>query len=200
MMNLAIEAVVLVAGFVAFMMVPLSRPLVYGALVFLTILTYLLSRQKGYSLADLGLVNNFKKTTAPWLTGTLFLLLLLAVAVYYSPGGIVGGVWTNRNSLTYTIPLYVTIGSFIQEFVFRGYYFARVRSYLNDATAIVLNIIIFTLFHLPILSIQPKLFFLSILGGVFWSISYAKYPNLYLAWLSHAILGSTVLIIALKLS
>jgi len=196
MMNLVFEAVVLIAGLVVVSIIPLTNSVVYGSLVFLTAVSFAIARKYGISLSELGFTTNSKKTLLPWTTMTLGLLLLLVVAKLLYPGGLFTGILTNRRAFIYIIPMYAILGSFMQEFVFRGYFFARVKPYMSVATAIILNIIIFSLFHLPyIVHFRSNLFYLSIAGGILWSIYYAKYPNLYLAWMSHALVGATTLLL-----
>ncbi len=196
MMNLVFEAVVLIAGLMVVSIIPLTNSVVYGSLVFLTVVCYAIARKYGISLSELGFTTNFKKTLLPWTTMTLGLLLLLVVAKSLYPGGLFTGILTNRRAFIYIIPMYTIFGSFMQEFVFRGYFFARVKPYMSVATVIILNIIIFSLFHLPyIVHFRSNLFYLSIAGGILWSIYYAKYPNLYLAWMSHALVGATTLLL-----
>ena len=199
MMNLVIEAVVLALGLLVFSVLRITIYHVYGSLVFLTLATFVISKRIGITTAELGFASNFKKTLLPWTIVTLGLLLLLAVTKYFYPGGIFRGMLTDRNSVIFIIPFYVTLSSFMQEFVLRGYFFARVKPYMNLLTAIILNIIIFSLFHLPfLLHYQSGLFYLATIGGIVWSIFYAKYPNIYLAWLSHSLVGATTLLLLQK--
>lgn len=199
MMNLAIESVVLAVGLVVFSISRISIYVVYGSLVILTLSTFVIAKRNGISLTELGFTTNFKKTILPWTLVTLGLLLLLAVTKYFYPSGIFRGMLTDRSSVIFIIPFYALLSSFMQEFVFRGYFFARVKPYMSSVTAIVLNVIIFSLFHIPLVfHAQSGLFYLSIIGGAVWSISYAKYPNLYLAWISHALVGATTLLLLQK--
>ena len=195
MMSLVIEIVILLIGIVLSSIYPLSLLSVYGSLAVLCVIVYIVARKRHMSLIDSGISTDFKTALSPWTIMTIGLLFLLAVAKLLYPEGLFTGLLADRRDFAYFIPLYI-LGSLPQEFVFRGYYFARVKSYMNTSTAIILNIIIFSLFHIPIMvHLKSNLLYLSIFGGILWSIYYAKYPNLYLAWISHALVGSTAFLL-----
>ena len=197
-MNLVIEVVVFLIGIAVLSIYPMTFLGMYGSLVFLSVAVLVIAKRRKISFSELGFTTNFKKTLSPWAIMTFGLLLLLAVAKFFYPDGVFTGLLKDRSGYIFFIPLY-SFGAFLQEFVFRGYYFARVKPYMGIATATILNIIIFTLSHLPVvIHLRSNLIYLSVLGGVMWSIYYAKYPNIYLAGISHTLIGLATFLLLQK--
>jgi len=147
------------------------------------------------SLFDLGIRNNYKKTLFPWLIISLVMLFIVFFVNLLYPEGIFVG-FTTREGFIRNLPFYALIGAFCQEFVFRGYFYRRASTVLHKNSAISTTIIIFTLFHLPhFLQLYSSLILLSAIAGIVWTLWYAKYPNLILASLSHAIVGGAALLL-----
>lgn len=179
-----------------FTLIPLSQVLMQGSLFGVFLLTIVMTKKNNYSLEMLGLTFPAKPTIFSWIFCTLGMSLVVILLKIIYPGGIFNGVLKDRSAFLYIIPFYVLVGTFMQEFVFRGYFFARTRNLFSIEDSILLNILTFSAFHLPyLIQIQSNLMYLSITAGVCWSIMYSKYPNLYLAWLSHAIVGGLTLVL-----
>lgn len=182
-----------------FTLIPLNQFLIQGSTIFLFLLTIVISRKRRYSLKELGITKPTKPAILGWIYCTLGLLLVIFFLKVAYPEGGFNGVLKNRNAFLYIIPLYVFVGSFMQEFVFRGYVFARASGLFSAGISILLNIFLFSMFHLPYLTqFHSNLMYLSMAAGACWSIVYYKYPNLYLAWFSHAIVGGLTLILLQK--
>jgi len=193
------EILVFVLGIIAFSILPINNLVIYSVLIMSFVLVFPLSKKYQITVKDLGFTNNFRVTLLPWVLLTCTMLLAVVIAKIYYPSGIFTGILKDRSAFLYIIPVYVIFGAFIQEFLFRGYFFARVKDLMTANIAIVLNIALFSFFHLPyIVHFQSSLFYLSIIGGIFWSICYARYPNMILAWMSHAFVGATTLLLLQK--
>lgn len=189
MQTLVIEALVLIIGIGFLSIIPMTFLVMYGSITLLSITVLIIARHRNISFAELGFTTITKKSLLSWVIMTLGLLLLLFALNFFYPDGVFTGLLKERNGYIYFIPLY-SLGVFLQEFVFRGYYFARVKKHMSMRSAVVLNIVIFSLSHLPVFfHLSSSLFFLSMVGGIFWSIYYSNYPNIYLAWLSHNLIG-----------
>lgn len=195
-MNLIQETLVLIFGVVIASLFPLTQYTINGGYLLLGLFAYIQARRNGISLAELGLKPSFNRTFQPWLQLTIGLLIAVTIIKTLFPSGIYSDVIPNRQAYIYIVPIYIFFGSLLQELYFRGYFFARVKPYMSIFTATLLNVALFSFFHLPyIVQLHSNLFYLSIIVGIVWSIYYAKYPNLYLSWASHAIVGSAALLL-----
>jgi membrane protease YdiL (CAAX protease family) len=124
------------------------------------------------------------------------MILLIIIMKFINPNGLFTGFSNDRSQFALTIPFYLVIGSFIQEFIFRAYLFAVTKSLWRKVNVIILNIFLFSFFHLPyFVQLNSNLTYLSVGAGIIWSTLYYYFPNLYMAWLSHAITGSLTLLL-----
>ena len=179
-----------------FTLIPLNQFLIQGSTIFLFLLTIVLSRKRRYSLKELGMTKPTKLAILGWIYCTLGLLLVIVFLKVAYQDGVFNGVSKNRSAFLYLIPFYIFVGTFMQEFIFRGYVFARTNGLFSIGISILLNILLFSMFHIPyMVQFHSNLLYLSMVAGVCWSVVYFKHPNLYLAWLSHAIVGSLNLIL-----
>lgn len=191
-----LEIVLLLILLGLFMLLPLNQLLIQSSIIGLFLLTIALSKKRHYSLQKLGLEIPTRSTMLGWIYCTLGLSLAIILLKIVYPDGVFNGVLKNRSAFLYIIPFYVFVGSFMQEFVFRGYVFARTRGLFSTGISVLLNIFLFSMFHLPYLTqFHSNLMYLSMAAGVCWSVVYYKYPNLYLAWFSHAIVGGLTLVL-----
>jgi uncharacterized protein len=194
-----LETVIFLIFLGLFTLIPLNQVLLQSLIIALFLVTVVLSRNGKYSLKELGLEMPTRRTLLGWIFCTLGLILAVIILKIIYPDGVFNGVSKNRSAFLYLIPFYVFVGSFLQEFIFRGYVFDRTKGLFSIGISILLNIFLFSMFHLPYLvQFHSNLLYLSMAAGVCWSIVYAKYPNLYLAWLSHAIVGSLNLVLLQK--
>ncbi len=180
----------------AFTLVPMTQLTLQVSIFALSIYTFFISKYKRISLKQLGLVRPSKEIVVKWFLLTFGMSVGILILKFIFQEGLFNGVSKTRQAFIYLIPFYILFGTFFQEFVFRGYIFARTSKLYPINTSIIINIALFSAFHLPYLvQYRSNLIYLSMLGGVCWSFMYAKYPNLYLAWISHGIVGSLNLLL-----
>jgi membrane protease YdiL (CAAX protease family) len=173
-----------------FSFVPATQLVQQIALIALCLVTIYLISQFRLSPIDLGMVMPSTKYIIGWITITLFMVLIIFGIKWFFPMGIFTGLINNRSTLITLLPSYVIFSAFIQEFVFRGFIFGITRRLFTPYQIILVSISLFAIAHLHYyIQFRSNLIFLSIISGVFWTIGYSRYPNLWLAWISHAIVG-----------
>lgn len=179
-----------------FTLIPMTQLTLQGSTFALAAYCFIVSRHNKISLEQLGLTRPSKDSLTKWFLITLLMGGGILLLKFIFPDGLFNGVSKNRQSFVYLIPFYILIGTFFQEFIFRGYVFARTHKLFPVGASVMINIALFSIFHLPYLvQFRSNLIYLSMAAGVCWSLMYAKYPNLYLAWASHAIVGSLNLLL-----
>jgi len=179
-----------------FTLVPMTQLTMQGSTFALSVYAYFSSKHSRFSLEQLGLVRPSKEILIKWLLLTLGMVVGIIILKVIFPDGLFNGVSKNRLAFIYLIPFYILLGTFFQEFIFRGYVFARTSRLFTMGSSVIINIALFSVFHLPYLvQFRSNLIYLSMIAGVCWSFMYAKYPNLYLAWISHGIVGSLNLLL-----
>ncbi len=75
-----------------------------------------------------------------------------------------------------------------QQYIVLAFFFRRFKEVFSPHNwiAILLTGLIFSLIHLP----TPPLVIFCFIGGLFWTWTYHKFPNLFTIALSHAVLGA----------
>ncbi|MCR4313132.1 MAG: CPBP family intramembrane metalloprotease [Candidatus Roizmanbacteria bacterium] len=192
-----ILAFIVVLGIFTF--IPINQLIIQGSIFSLSIYVLIVSVYKKITLKQLGFILPSKEMVLKWMNLTLMMIIGIIILKIVFPEGLFVGVAKNRRVFLYLIPFYILVGTFFQELVFRGYLFARTSKLFVIKTSIIINIILFSVFHIPyFVQYQSNLLYLSIVSGICWSIMYAKYPNLYMAWISHAVVGSINLLLLQK--
>ncbi len=113
-----------------------------------------------------------------------------------SPGGFLG-----------MAVFYSVVHSFLEEYYWRWFAFARLRRYLPLAAAIVVSSVGFALHHVVLLYVyfpgQVALFVFFALGvavgGAFWAWVYHRSGSLYGPWLSHLLVDAALMAIGYAL-
>lgn len=128
----------------------------------------------------------------------LVVILILLInrflpSVLVDPGKII-----NFKSLPHFAPLilYPLLSVPLQEIIFRWFYVGRFQgSYLGQPLIILISALVFGLVHLPFgkPAIAVGTFFL----GLWWSTIYLSSGNLWYSLISHAIIGNTLIYLAL---
>lgn len=197
--NFASEITIFLILLTIFSFIPMGQLTIQASIIALSIYVLIVSKLRGITLKQLGLYIPDKQVTTKWLLLTLSMIIAVIILKIIFPEGVFNGVSKNRQAFIYLIPFYVLLGTFFQELVFRGYLFARTSKLFTISISIVINILLFSIFHLPyLIQYRSNLIYLSMAAGVCWSFMYAKYPNLYMAWISHAIVGSLNLLLLQK--
>lgn len=182
-----------------FTTIPMTQMTMQGSTMALSLYVFIAVRHRHISMKQLGLEVPSKLVLVKWVLLTAAMILGIILLKIIFPDGVFNGVSKNREAFIYLIPFYVLIGTFFQEFIFRGYVFARTSNLFTIGISIFINILLFSIFHLPyFVQYRSNLIYLSMIAGVCWSFMYVKYPNLYMAWISHAIVGSLNLLLLQK--
>lgn len=195
----AIEVLVLLVMLGVFTFVPMNQFTINGATFALFVYAIVSAKYRGITRKDLGIELPSKSTLMAWLFLTLAMVAgIVLLKLAFSSGVYVGSI-KNRQLFVYIIPFYIIFGTFFQEFIFRGYLYARTLKIFSVGTTIAINIALFSLFHFPyFVQLESNLLYLSMIAGACWSFMYVKHPNLYLAWISHGIIGSLSLLLLQK--
>lgn len=89
---------------------------------------------------------------------------------------------------------YVFLSVPVQEFIFRGYVTLRLRETFTSRPLIILiSTLLFALAHLPFYSLLMLV--LTLYMGWVYIVNYLRYRNLFSLMLSHAVVGSLILLI-----
>jgi membrane protease YdiL (CAAX protease family) len=139
---------------------------------------------------DLGFTKWSLRTLGAWILCTVLMIIsTYLIKLLVSTSTFLGTTKTIEESIA-MLPMYC-IGAYFQEFIFRGYVFARAKKLYGTNLSILITIFLFTILHIPLLIQYNSLILLySLLGGVLWTLLYAKYQNIILAGTSHAIVGA----------
>jgi len=190
------EVVIFLLLVTLFSFIPMSQLSIQGSILLLSVYVYITSSLRKITLKQLGLEMPTREVIIKWALLTFVMIVAVLILKVIFPNGIYKGVAKNRQIFMYLVPFYVLFGSFFQEYIFRGYLFARTSKLFSVGTSIAINIALFSIFHIPyFVQYQSNLLYLSMLAGVCWAFMYAKYPNLYMVWLSHGIVGSLNLLL-----
>lgn len=197
--NFFVEILIFFVLLGIFTLIPMNQLTLQGSIISLSIYVFFASRYRKITFKQLGFEQPTKDTMIKWILLTLCMITGVVILKIIFPKGVFNGVTKNRQAFIYLIPFYVLAGSFFQEFVFRGYIFARTSKLFSVSTSITINIVLFSIFHLPyFIQYQSNLIYLSMIAGVCWSLMYSKYPNIFMVWISHGIIGSLNLLLLQK--
>ncbi len=97
-----------------------------------------------------------------------------------------------RDPAVLTGALLYLVWSLEQEFMLQGFFFIGIKRLTGKGWAILGSAVLFALAHLP----NPILMVATLLGGLFFTTLFARYRNLVMVGLVHAILGLTLFITA----
>ncbi len=180
-----LEIAAIMAGIFAYLwlVVPTGRPLptIAGALAILAAITAsIVLRMQGAGDCGLG-CGNFRGSALE--VGTFTMAcgagLLAASAVLDSRPELDYPVWA--------ILITYTGWGFLQQYIFQSYLNNRLRAVVRgNLRGILLNAAIFSSVHLP----NSFLMAMTFVGGLFWSYSFRRHPNLITVSISHGVLGT----------
>ena len=132
----------------------------------------------------------------------ILLAYLLFVPRLVDTGGMraqVAAIGLDTPSLYLGTALYwILVNSVLEEYVWRWFVFRKSAVLTNERTGVILSALFFTLHHYLALSLylSPLPAFLCalgvFLGGLVWSLLYARYASIWPAYLSHAIVDVAV--------
>ena len=97
-----------------------------------------------------------------------------------------GDAWNNPPGVTIQGVAWSLFWSFLQQFCLLGFMLSRLRDLQGDTRAVVIAAALFSAFHLP----NPFLTVFTFGAGLLAGLVFLRFPNLYAATLSHAILGT----------
>lgn len=98
-----------------------------------------------------------------------------------------------------------TINALLEEYVWRWFVFTRCAALTHRNTAIIASALLFTVHHVFALAIyfDWRVTLLGsggvCIGGATWSWLYARYGNIYAAWLSHIFADAAIFVIGYQL-
>lgn len=198
-------------GFVIFLVIfPHFVPLPfysYAAVCLLAI--YLMLRREGKSFRDIGLVKE-KLTLIAFLLGVItaiawvafmqFLYIPFIKYFFQVPDYIeYNFIKSSLSRLLMTILSALIIGGFYEEIVFRGYIQnvseKRIFKRYSPIFSVLITSLLFGLYHL-----QQDIFGIiaAVMGGLYWSILFKKYGNLWIVIFSHGLFDTITLILIYK--
>ncbi len=164
-----------------------TRMNLLGVLLYIIIIGLML---KGDTFRKINFANNLRETFWGWFLVTMAMIGFIVIVKIFNPEGIIRGFCQDRNCLLNQMPKYVLLSATLQELVFRGYFFERVRKLFSLNKTIIITSLIFAFFHLPYLvQLKSVLFYLSLGAGLIWGVTYAKKPNMIWVMVSHGIVG-----------
>jgi len=80
------------------------------------------------------------------------------------------------------------IWAFLQQFLLQSFFFLRFEAVLDSRRALVANTLLFTVAHLPNLTLTGLTFF----GALFFTEMFRRYRSLYPLGIAHALLGIAI--------
>lgn len=179
--------------------VPIDSPeMIYLLYLLPSVLLLVFIRQQRYGWTNLGLDRRqWQIGLHPWLSLTVVMVATIVLIHFFLPVAYFSGFVRNPALLWLYTMGYLILGGPVQELFYRGYLLRRQLDALPRRQAMLLNMALFGLLHLPFWVQRDayQMVILSTVGGIFWTLTYVRYPNLYLAALSHSVVG----VLALKL-
>ncbi|UMQ41654.1 CPBP family intramembrane metalloprotease [Chryseobacterium sp. Y16C] len=176
----------------------------YAAVCLLAI--YLMLRREGKNFRDIGLIKkklNLRAvflgavTAIAWVAFMQFLYIPTIKYFFQVPDYIeYNFIKSSVPRLLMTIFAALIIGGFYEEVVFRGYIQnvleKRIFKGYDPLFSVLVTSLLFGLYHL-----QQDVFGIisAILGGLYWSILYKEYDNLWIVIFSHGIFDTITLIL-----
>jgi len=158
---------------------------------FSSLILYGIVKHEKWTYQDMGIrLNNFKKSTLPYIVFTAVgVLILFLVAKIFDISTV-----NNREIVLQRFLLFIPL-SFFQEFAYRSFLIKRLQMLgSNKFWVICINAFLFMLLH----SIYPDsaiMFPVSFFGGIAFAYIYLKYPNLTLIGIVHSILNLTAVLL-----
>jgi len=98
----------------------------------------------------------------------------------------------SRDRAVFAGALLYLVWSLEQEFMLQGFIFLGIRRLAGKRWAVLGTAVLFALAHLP----NPILMAATLLGGLFFTLLFARYRNLVVVGLVHAIFGLTLFVTA----
>jgi len=156
-----------------------------GALVLLVIILFILKLISGADLASLGLkLDNYLDTLLPIIIFTLLGALIL-ITMRFKAKKFKVGRW-----LVSLMSLYLAFG-ILQQLFFQGIFTHTLHELIdNPALVVIFSSVFYSSFHWGWDAKGIKFGFLTLFGGVVWSILFLTSPNVLLLGVSHAVLAS----------
>ena len=165
----------------------------FQVLIFIFLISVLISLLSGYSLKDLGVSGaQIKKSL---LLNIIFSLAISFVLFSLYLMKIIRAPTVPNWSLFF--PFYIIISCPAQEFIYRSFLFAVFRQYNNNNSNLYVAVSALSYSFMHIIYLDAITLIVSLGAGVIWAAIYQKHPNFWGVALSHAILGSVSIIIGL---
>lgn len=149
--------------------------------------------------ADLGFTTkDFWPSLKPLILPSLFLILLVLVMLIYLPislrNSLIGYDPQSIGSIYLRIFLYCIWSVPFQELLFRGYLIWKQKTLnFSHRSIFLISLFVFTLVHIPFKSVL--MIIISFYLGVIYIWNYQKYQNIYSLIISHAFVGSVLILI-----
>lgn len=160
---------------------------------------YLILRHYKAKLADIGLtLRNFRQSFMYLITPSLGIIALALTLIVFIPDNyrlwLIGSDPLRYSPMWSRLAIYIFTSAPLQEFIFRGYFTYRLeRIVKNDYWLLTLSILVFTIAHIPFRS--PMMIVVSLFMGITYIFNYQKYRNLYTIMISHAVVGSILMLV-----
>ena len=143
------EVIIFLILVTLFSFIPMSQLTIQGSIFLLSLYVIAASVQRKFTPEQLGFVKPSKEIVIKWTLLTLGMIIAIVLLKIIFPDGVFRGVAKNRQIFLYLVPFYILFGSFFQELVFRGYLFARTSKLFSIGPSIAINILLFSIFHIP---------------------------------------------------
>ena len=139
---------------------------------------------RGHSVVEIGLSPRFLRRGWRALIAALGLCALMLVVAWW-----IGTlhIVPRANGMIAGALLYL-VWSLEQEFMLQAFFFLGLKPFVGTRTALVSSAVLFGIAHLP----NPILTVATLLGGIFFTAVFARYQNLAVVAVVHALLGITL--------
>ncbi len=140
------------------------------------------------------LLPSLRSLVIPSLVSIATIIFILGIAPTTTRLWLIGTDSLTVSHLSTRLIFYIFGSSPVQELIFRGYLTYRLRQVFSRRFWIILiSTLIFIAAHVPFKS--PIMLIVAALLGVYYILNYLKYQNLFAVTISHAFVGSILILV-----
>lgn len=173
-----------------------ARPILMGvgAVYVLLVLWYNQATHRDIGVTRSKLMPSLRSLVFPSLVTIATIIFILGIVPTETRLWLIGTDPLAVPQLSTRLIFYVLASSPIQELIFRGYLTYRLRQvFTSQVWIIFVSTLIFMAAHLPFKS--PIMLIVAALLGVYYILNYLKYKNIFAVTLSHAVVGSILILV-----